>query len=186
MKPCWPEGDLRAYLDGELTPGTQQELSAHLDACGECAAQCRELSARAARVASLMAELGEIAAPAPLPARPRRSWMVAALALAAAMAIAFVMLPKRNGQVRPVAQAPGVVASAAPVAETPAAVRHPVRRRVARTKPAPRADYFLRLDDEPIETGTLVRVGAENGGVQADLILGPDGRAHAIRVIGNQ
>jgi len=46
-----------------------------------------------------------------------------------------------------------------------------------------RADYYLPLDDEPIETGTVMRVGLANGDVQAELILGPDGRAHAIRMV---
>ncbi len=45
---------------------------------------------------------------------------------------------------------------------------------------------FVRLDDEHFETGVIVRVAAENGDMQADLILGPDGRAHAIRMVSNR
>jgi len=189
MKQCWPEGDLRAYLDRELGTETRERIGEHLDACAACSARYRELSERAARVADLMAMLPEPAPAAPAPARHRRQW--AALALAAALAIGFVMLPKRSRPPAPVAQAPAVVTPATagpPMAVMPAAQArvHPVRRRAAQPRPVERADYFLRLDDEPIETGTLVRVGAESGDVQADLILGPDGRARAIRVISNQ
>jgi 2-polyprenyl-6-methoxyphenol hydroxylase-like FAD-dependent oxidoreductase len=44
----------------------------------------------------------------------------------------------------------------------------------------------VRLDDEPIETATVVRFSADNGALQADLIVGPDGRAHAIRIVSNR
>jgi anti-sigma factor RsiW len=192
MKQCWPEGDLRAYLDGEVPPGVRERIGDHLQACAECSARYTELSGRAARVANLMAALPEVA-PAgafgivPLPARHRRQWAVAALSLAAALAVGFVMLPKSGRQVAPIAKAPAVAAPAP--AKQPAAVAtraHAVRRRAAQQGTAQQADYFLRLDDEPLETGTIVRIGAENGDVQADLILGPDGRAHAIRVVSNQ
>jgi hypothetical protein len=96
------------------------------------------------------------------------------------------MLAKRGEEPAPAFQDRVPVTVASVTVEPPAEVWHPVRNRTARPNPAPHADYFLRLDDEPIETGTLVRVGAENGDVQAELILGPDGRAHAIRVISNQ
>jgi anti-sigma factor RsiW len=206
MKRCWPDGDLRAYLDGELPLETVRELGAHLDTCAECRERHLALSGRAARVASLMAMLPE-AAPAgtvsKMPARAghRRQWAVAALSLAAALAIGFVMLPKRTSQPAPVAKVPAGVmseavpetgsgAAAAPAEQSAAAMpdarAHAVQRRSGQPAAAQQADYFLRLDDEPIETGTVVRVGAENGDVQADLILGPDGRAHAIRVVGNQ
>jgi hypothetical protein len=43
--------------------------------------------------------------------------------------------------------------------------------------------YFLALDDEPIETGIVMRVASPSGDFQADVIVGPDGRAHAIRIV---
>jgi hypothetical protein len=43
--------------------------------------------------------------------------------------------------------------------------------------------YFLALDDEPIETGIVMRVASPSGDFQADVIVGPDGRAHAIRIL---
>jgi hypothetical protein len=44
-------------------------------------------------------------------------------------------------------------------------------------------DYFLALDDEPIESGVVMRVGVDPGNLQADIVFGPDGRAHAIRLV---
>jgi anti-sigma factor RsiW len=180
MKDCWPDGDLRAYFDGELTPDSRE----HLDTCPACGARYRELSERAARVSALLAGLpeGEYAAPA------SRKWVPAALVLAAGLAIAFLMVPK-HGTVksRPVAKiidvTPPVTVAVATEASAPRvpAVHHAVARR-----PAAVSEEFLRLDDDPIETGTLVRVSAEDGALVADLIIGSDGRAHAIRVIGNQ
>jgi anti-sigma factor RsiW len=192
MKPCWPEGELRAYADGELPLEAQERIGEHLEECAECAALYGELSARAARVSNLLAALPEMATTGALPALPARTrqsrpWAVAALALAAALALCFMVLPKRGRQPAVVAKAPAVAPAAErPAVRTPAVLTHPVPRRVAHAKPVRREDYFLRLDDDPIETGTLVRVSAENGDVQADLIIGPDGRAHAIRVVGNQ
>ena len=193
MKQCWPEGDLRAYLDGELPPEARQHVAAHLPGCGACSRRYAELSARAARVSDLMAGLPAIVPQGTprldlAPARGR-SWAWAALPLAAALAMAFAMLPRHRATVPQAPPTPAVVP--APPAQTEAAVvrqspvraprtsRHPVVRPVAL-----RAD-FLRLDDEPLETGTVVRVSTENGNIKADLIVGPDGRARAIRLVGN-
>jgi hypothetical protein len=183
MKQCWPDGDLRAFLDGELP-----QLGEHLDVCAACSARYRELAERAGRVTNLLAMLPETGVLRNLPAREhyRRRWAVAALSLAAAIAIGFVVLPKRHSTPASVGKAPAAVAhetATAPVAkaETP---RRVARRAAAR--PRPPHENFLRLDDEPLETGTIVRVSAENGDVQADLIVGPDGRAHAIRMVSNQ
>jgi anti-sigma factor RsiW len=177
MKNCWQDGDLRAYVDGELTPGARQTVAAHLVACSTCGARYRELAERAAWVYATI-ELSE----ARLPTCPQR-WLVGAAGLAAAMAIAFLLLPQHA----PVRPAPAVAKVAVPSAPVPIAtpVVHPVVRRPAPRPPKP-AEEFVRLDDYPIETATVVRVGAEDGALQADLIVGPDGRAHAIRIVRNR
>lgn len=190
MKQCWPEGDLRAYLDGEAPADVRERIAAHLAVCSACDARRHELSERAAWVSNLMAMLpstepvGALRI-APAPVGHGRRWAMAGLAMAAGLAIAFAMLPRHgNAPVAVVAPpAPAVV----PVAVEPPVVVKPavMRQHVARQRPAVLRADFLRLDDEPIETGTVVRVSAENGDVQADLIVGPDGRAHAIRMIGN-
>jgi hypothetical protein len=57
--------------------------------------------------------------------------------------------------------------------------RRPVTRR-------PKTDFYLALDDDPIETGLVVRVALDSGAVQADVILGPDGRARAFRLVNDK
>ena len=47
----------------------------------------------------------------------------------------------------------------------------------------PSVEYYVALDDEPIEAGVVVRVGFGGGQVPADVIFGPDGRARAIRLV---
>ena len=55
-------------------------------------------------------------------------------------------------------------------------VRRPVRR-------SPPKQVFFALDDEPIESGMVMRVGLPSGELVADVIVGPDGRARAIRIV---
>jgi anti-sigma factor RsiW len=181
MKNCWPDGDLRAYVDGELTAAARGRIAVHLAACPACEASYREIAERTAWVSAVMA-LSESTPRTATPRRRSRRWRMAVLPLAAAFAIAFTMLPKR-APVRPAPVArvvvpPVSVPIAAPVA------RPVVHRPVPRTS-AP-SEEFLRLDDDPIETATIVRVSADNGALQAELIIGPDGRAHAIRLVANR
>ena len=58
-------------------------------------------------------------------------------------------------------------------------------RRVDRPRetPDPLLTSFVALDDEPIETEVIVRVTIDDGLAQADVMVGPDGRAHAIRMV---
>jgi len=49
--------------------------------------------------------------------------------------------------------------------------------------PDPLLTSFIALDDEPIETEVIVRVTLDDGLAQADVMVGPDGRAHAIRMV---
>jgi len=180
MKQCWLDGDLRAFADGELPSESLQQIAEHLEICPACRERYRELSECAARVYGLMA-LSE-GTPA---VRPRR-WRVAAVlssaALAAALAMAFVLLPN-HAPIRPAPVAPPAVLMHSTGMHSGG--KHSILRRPAQRYPEP-AEEFLRLDDEPIETATVVRVSAENGALQADLIIGPDGRAHAIRVVRNR
>lgn len=186
MKDCWPDGDLRAYIDGELSPDSREAIAAHMEACSACGKRYRELSARAVWVSDVMAlsrSLSEVAPPLPVRRLRPRLWPAAILPLAAVIAIAFLMLPKR-APVRPAPVVAEVTVPPAPV-ETAAPVVHSVVHRPAPRRPAP-DEEFVRLDDDPIETATIVRISADNGALQADLIVGPDGRAHAIRIVSNQ
>jgi hypothetical protein len=45
-------------------------------------------------------------------------------------------------------------------------------------------DYFLALDDDPIELGVVVRVALDGAAaVQADVVFDADGRPRAIRPV---
>jgi len=117
--------------------------------------------------------------------------VAAAAALAAGLAIGALVTHKRVEpraavDLPPVATSPTVAAPqperAAPVA---AARATPVRRSVPRraTRPVAVDDRFLALDDEPFDTGVVWRVALGPAQVPADVILGPDGRARAVRLV---
>lgn len=188
MTGCLQEGDWRAYLDGELPDmvGAGQ----HLTECEACREVYEEIAGRASRVASLMMDLD--AAPVPVvreaPRRPVRAWVTAGMAVAAALAAAFVLAPQRVQTVEAptIAQrAPEPAAvppqPAAPPVEVAASEPKVSRSRSVRPR-APRPQYYLALDDQPIETGTVMRVAFESG-IQADVIVDSDGRPRAIRAV---
>ncbi len=206
MSQCWPEGALRAYLDRELPPEDMHLVAAHLGECADCEELSKELAGRAARVGAWLEALPEVLPQAEpgtpvawvVRPEPRRAtagwrWIGLAAALAAGLVWAALLAPRRN----PVAPLPAVVdpgplaasteKSDPPVAQAapPAQAAH--LRRVVRAAPPRRKaeppNPFLALDDEPIDTGVVVRVGVEPGNVQADIVFGPDGRAHAIRLV---
>jgi hypothetical protein len=111
----------------------------------------------------------------------------AVLALAAAAALAFVLLPKRTEAPKPVV-APHVVPvrpvmqqAATRAVETPEP--SPARAKSPRRVKPPNVQYYLALDDEPIDTGVVMRVALDGTGVQADVIFDADGRPRAIRTV---
>jgi hypothetical protein len=86
----------------------------------------------------------------------------------------------RKGVVRATwgrAAAMAVAASLALVFLAPKAVPPPRTAQVARP--------FIALDNEPIETGIVVRVAFGPDQVQADVIIAPDGRPRAYRLVEN-
>jgi hypothetical protein len=112
------------------------------------------------------------------------------VALAACLALAAYLMPDRRppeALVLPVpAPAPAApppvataVAEVNPQVVEPPAPRRP--RRVRRT--VPETAYFVALDDEPFESGVIMRVDVKPGNAQADIVFGPDGRAHAFRLV---
>ena len=191
MSQCWSEGALRTYLDRELPQPDMELVAAHLAECAECAGMSRNLAARAARVAVWMEALPEPEIAAPRRVTARRRWMGLAAAIAAGLAVAAMVLPRHKDVVA--APAPSVVL--APPAAVVADAAAPSAPRITAVAAAPRRirqpklrlptvnNRFLALDDEPIETGVIMRVGVEPGNVQADIVFGQDGRAHAIRLV---
>jgi anti-sigma factor RsiW len=191
MRQCWSEGALRAYLDHELPPGDMARVAAHLGECLRCEARRAELAGRAARVSGMMDALPKPVPVTSLPLiarQPRTAWPWAAAAtlLAAAALVASVLMPKRV-PVAPVVSPPvSSFADAAPprpanagLPSQPTAPHH-AKRQPARPRVAP--DYYLALDDEPIETGVVMRVALGPAEVPADVIFDQDGRARAIRL----
>jgi hypothetical protein len=198
MTQCWSEGALRAYLDRELSPEEIQLAAAHLRECAECDGVCKQLASRGARVAALLDLLPELEVetlhvPARIPhrvsARPRLGWVGAAVALAAGLGIAAYLVPRRQPApvVVAVAPAPAVPQPLPPAAQPPeetAMAIRPVRSAVRRTpRPVADAGDFVALDDEPFESGVIMRVAVTPGKTQADIVFGPDGRARAFRLI---
>jgi hypothetical protein len=195
MKECWDEGGLRAYLDRELPPDDMTRIAVHLGGCAECHARYNDLAGRVARVAALMVSLEVRAVAPPVPAAkwilPRpKPVATAVLALAATAALAFVLLPRHTEAPKPVA-AP----HAAPVrqgieqAEMPSgagprsALLSPPRAKIPKRAKPPQVQYYLALDDEPIETGVVMRVALDGTGIQADVIFDAEGRPRAIRTV---
>jgi hypothetical protein len=190
MKQCWPEGSLRAYLDGELAPEEMRQVAAHLEECPACGGLHGELSVRASHVAGLMDTLTvPVAQPMRKKVVARTSgswaWTGAAVALAAGLAIAAMVLPKQEP--RRVVQVPAVVPqqvlpqepAALPVVAQPRTVASASVRKAPRVQ---RADPFIALDDEPIESGIVMRVELP-GSTPADIVFSPDGRARAVRLV---
>jgi anti-sigma factor RsiW len=193
MNGCWSEGDLRAWLDGELPPPDQHAVERHLAACPACAETLQALQRCAQRVSMLM---GELAAPAPpatvLPVRrPSWRWTGIPAAIAAGLVLAFLLVPHRALPTAPptpkTPPSPAVVPNTASVARPaprPAAISQTRPRRAVPAKPPQQqtGEYYLALDDEPIDTGVVMRVAlADNS--QADVIFDSQGRARAIRPI---
>ena len=196
MTKCWPEGDLRAYLDRELSTGDMQQVAAHLGECHACDTLCTELASRASRVSALMDLLPEFEAPRPrlvvVAARSQQHrWVPYAVALAAGLALLAYLKPRPVETVANLRPEP-VVASRqpepAPLAETPelapVLAGAPAPRPVRQARKAATPDMtFVALDDEPFESGIIMRVDVKPGNLQADVVFGPDGRAHAFRLV---
>ena len=203
MTKCWSEGELRAYLDRELPTEDMKQVAAHLGECTACDCLCTELAGRAAHVSALMELLPEWegasvrrpARTAVVPATQSRqnTWVGVAVALAAALAVAAYLMPKPAPQVaaapvpvRPAPVSPAIVPqeATASLALAPETADEPAPRPVRRVrKEAPDKEYFIALDNEPFESGVIMRMDVKPGNVQADVVFGPDGRAHAFRLV---
>jgi hypothetical protein len=190
MTQCWPEGALRAYLDRELPTEDMQRVAAHLGKCTVCDGLCTELAARAAHVSALMELLPEWSGTMPraaTPAKRRATWVGIAVALAACLAVAAYLIPDRRPWEARVLPAPAPATppvTAAVAGMTPPPAEAPVPRRPRRIRQtAPEPAYFVALDDEPFESGVIMRVGVKPGNLQADIVFGPDGRARAFRLV---
>jgi hypothetical protein len=157
MTECWNDGDLRAYADRELPPAEMERLAAHLEACRGCESRYRVLVARAEQVGVWMSELR-----APEPALTRAPRVV-----------------------RPLRTWPRWAAALTAAACLALLLMNPWGKPSAPQGTARLSRQFVALDDEPVDTGMVVRVAVGPNQVQADVIIGPDGRARAFRLVGN-
>lgn len=149
------------------------DLAAHLARCEECAASFEDQRALGAALARLASENAAVPMPATVEARifaelsPRRIWRpLAAAVLAASLAVAVYVA---RGPVRPPAEA-------APFVEIPfVAPLAPYERATIQRMDVPVAAL--------IAAGFEVRLPDASGTVKADVLLGQDGRPHAIRIV---
>lgn len=191
MSRCWLEGEWRAYLDRELPAAEMDAAGQHLGTCQACSALVRELSGRAERVGALMAALEYVPEARPVVARPvvaiparswKRRWVAAAAGLAAVLALIAAWPAKRPA----VSKAP-VVGQAGSLRRTgsPPAADRGLPTRLQLTKLPHKADaqpeYFIALDDEPIESGVVVQVTLPDTGLLAEVIYDDYGRPRAVR-----
>lgn len=188
MTNCWSQGELRTYLDNELAPRDHERAKRHIEECSACRAVCADLSQRAQWLTGLMDALPQPPVLVRLPEiapRPRTGRRIAgSLALVASLAVALLLLPKHKDKVSaaPRFHAPLPAMPARPPVK-PAIIRRVPRNHAPVSKPTPRTEYFVKLDDEPIDTGLIVRVALDGGQIPADVIVGPDGRPRAIRLV---
>ncbi len=207
MTPCRPEGALRAWLDRELPSAESEALATHLKECAACHGLCAELEGRAAHVGALMQSLDAMtqsldamtqsldamtqsldmplprparAALAAVPPRPQR-WVAVAVTLAAGMALAVYLTPRSHPVQTTVPAVATAAAQAISAQEPPPTLEASAPRRARRTAPKP--EEFIALDDEPFESGLIVRVDVPGTDVQADVVFSPDGRARAYRLL---
>jgi anti-sigma factor RsiW len=202
MMGCLNEGALEAYLDGELPEVKRHRAVEHLQSCGRCRARLEYVGATAARVNALLdALVVEVPMAASSAVSPLRAtsgpdagwvrWAVAAVGVLAMGAVLDVLTMARRPQVAAPALAAKKQATLQPapaiVSRTVAPAVKPGLRHVRRSKPLPRLDDFLALDDGgPIQVGVVVRVMLQTGATQAimaDLVIGEDGQARAIRFV---
>ena len=169
---CLNDGTLLAFLDTELDEAAQRRTAGHLQECVACRARCDQLKNTAARVDRLLncLEAPESTAQTmrpfvPRPAAARLGWGAVALAFAVLILAVLIQRPKPA--------APATVPSNANVM----------------------AGFMPLDDDDPVQIGVVVRMkvspaalGFSTGtsGVEqvtADVVIGEDGRARAIRFL---
>jgi hypothetical protein len=212
MMSCLNQGALQAYLDGELPEAEMYRAAGHLESCIACRARVERVGATAARVNALLDSLVvEVPVAAnsavsqlrarPRPDVPRVRWAVAAalgvLAISAALGVlAIARRPQAPAPVRGPKIEATVQRAPAVVSRMVAPAVKPRKGRVRERKPFPRLDDFLALDDAgPIQVGVVVRVmlpastfvatsqTGDSQAILADLVIGEDGRARAIRFV---
>ena len=207
---CLSPGTLQAYLDSELPEIEMRDISAHVEACVVCRGRLADLEATAQRVHAwldalpsrdLVVPVETVTRILPIAGPTRWRWIAVAAGLVLAVSAAF--FPANNHRK---AAVPTKVALARTSVRS-AAVRDPepqpdaphrvvrVRKRlpspVRHAQPAGN-DFIALGDPDPMQIGVVVRVKVpiadtwlpgQTQEVAADLVIGEDGRARAIRFV---
>ncbi|MFN7996219.1 MAG: zf-HC2 domain-containing protein [Bryobacteraceae bacterium] len=211
MRKCLNDGLLRTWLDGELPENEMALARAHVEVCEQCAEKLARLEASAARVSSRLGCLGpedlQIASLAQDSAGSirtvvRRVWpavgVAAALAAVLFLGLALVRRPAPPVPA-PIARAmkrePPATVVRIPVTKSPKTAQKARPARRQRPRP-PKPEPLWALDgSDPMQMGMVVRVmvpatelamSAQAGGpreIAADVVIGEDGRARAIRFV---
>jgi hypothetical protein len=159
-----------------------EAVERHLTECRQCSALSAELSVRAAYVGALMGALQQRPkAPARAPRTAPRRAIAAALVLAAAclLLIALVHKPVEVGQAGSLRR---IVNPPTPVVQIATTPQPRASLRAAHVSKRPSAvRYYLALDDDPIESGVVLRVTLPDSGLLADVIFDEQGRPRAVR-----
>ena len=191
MKQCWPEGDLRAYLDRELAPDEMERAAAHLAECPECSGRCDALSATAQRVSAWMDGVDTCGCAGRRAATPRPGGMEVCGSGAGRSGRnrnrhhgggASGRQPARTVHVAPV---PAVQPDELVPRAHEAVIRPERPRRPRARRPIERTENFVALDNEPFEAGWVVRMALGPDQIQADVVFSADGRARAYRLVSN-
>ena len=183
MKNCLDEGTLRAYLDDELAGSQAGRAAGHVENCADCGVRAERMRTAIRRVDELLDAL----APEDLAAigRTRPDWRwVAGGVLAAALAAVIVLIFAASWALH---VPPPAVTQAAAIAPPQPVFQNVVSRaahvRHHHQRPERGMDEFVPLAGaDPMQVGMVVRVvlpGVRE--IAADLVIGEDGRARAIR-----
>lgn len=206
MTKCWKREQILAYLDNELRELEAQRFAAHARECGACRGELDRVRAGASNVRSLMGALEADEVGVTIPAwaferrtAPARRWLGWSVAAATGALAALLLGIAGMGGLRILQPS-----SAPPISSTtraPGAVPNDISFSV-RPSPGGRLQgqsdilHFVALDDtDPFQAAVVVRVALPasrlqspeaaptNKQVQADFVIGEDGRARAFRVL---
>ncbi len=173
------KGAMAQYADGDLEPDSSAKLQQHLTACAECRAALAQFEEIDSALTGWGRNLGALNPP-PVNSRDR-------------LAASIDALPARRHPLRWIPAAAAAIAAALTLwAIMPH--RTPPRED-AEQRPFVEIPYLAPLDSHEsatvvriqIRVATLIAVGYKVAAdpdeiVPADVLVGPDGRAHAVRV----
>ncbi len=210
MITCLSDGSMQAFLDGELTVREANAASAHLAECDACALKMSAMKTRAHTVDMMLGVLGEetVETAARIPmmyAVNRRRYGFAASMTTVAALLLIVMLRMVNTPAPPPQQpsekkqevAGPVNADVQKPQAVPGQAASSIPRPQVKKNPVPTDDGgFIALNaDDPIQIGKIVKMSLpaslfspndsmpSNERVMAEVLVGEDGRARAIRLL---